>query len=148
MAETKQIRIPQAATKFGVGASTIVDFLKGKGHAVTPATRLTDDMFDLLAKEFQQDAALKDKAAHIEIGSASRGTKDQITLDDIKPESKKKDEEQEVFIKSSNVTTEVKFDKKEKEVKKEEETTPEEPEVKEKKTTLTGPKVVGKVDVE
>ncbi len=147
MAETKQIRIPQAATKFGVGASTIVDYLKGKGHAVTPATKLTDEMFDLLAKEFQQDAALKDKAAHIEIGSASRGTKDQITFDDIKPESKKKDEEQEVFIKSSNVTTEVKFDKKEKEVKKEEET-PAEPEPKEKKTTIAGPKVVGKVDIE
>ncbi len=139
MAETKQIRIPQAAAKFGVGASTIVDFLKSKGHSVSPATKLTDEMYDLLAKEFQQDAALKDKAQQVEIGAA-RG-KEEITIEKVKPVSKPKEEEPELQIKTSTITTEVKFDHKEK---------AKEPEVEtikaEAKVELSGPKVVGKIE--
>jgi translation initiation factor IF-2 len=140
--ETKQIRIPQAATKFGVGASHIMDFLKSKGFTVTPATKLTDEMFDLLAKEYQQDAALKDKAAHIQIGTDR--VKEEITLDKTKPVGKPKEEEEELRIKSSTIQTEVKFDQKEKKKK----TEPEEVVKAEAKIEIKGPKVVGKVEVE
>ena len=139
MAETKQIRIPQAATKFGVGASTIMDYLKDNGHSVTPATKLTDEMFDLLAKEFQQDAALKDKAQHIEIGAA-RG-KEEINIDRTKPTATKpKEEEEELRIKTSTITTEVKFEKE----KKKEDTA--EIVKTESRVELAGPKVVGKLE--
>jgi len=140
--ETKQIRIPQAATKFGVGASHIVDFLKGKGFTVTPATKLTDEMFDLLAKEYQQDAALKDKAQHIQIGTDR--TKEEITLDKTKPVGKPKEEEEELRIKSSTIQTEVKFEQKDKKKNVE----PEEVVKAESKVEIKGPKVVGKVEVE
>lgn len=139
MAETKQIRIPQAATKFGVGASTIMDFLKSKGHAITPATKLTDEMYDLLAKEFQQDAALKDKAQQVEIGAA-RG-KEEITIEKVKPVLKPKEEEPELQIKTSTITTEVKFDHKDKAKEPEVETIKSDT-----KVELTGPKVVGKIE--
>jgi translation initiation factor IF-2 len=111
MTETKQIRIPQAATKFGVGATHIIDFLKEKGFSVSPATKLTDDMYDLLAKEFQQDAALKDKAAHITIGT-DRGEKNEIVIDKTITPSKPKEEEVELQIKTSTIQTEVKFEQK------------------------------------
>ena len=139
MAETKQIRIPQAATKFGVGAGHIVDFLKSKGHSVTPATKLTDEMYDMLAKEFQQDAALKDKAQQVEIGAA-RG-KEEITLDKAKTTAKPKEEEEELRIKTSTITTEVKFDQKEKKKEDVAEVIKTEPRVE-----LAGPKVVGKLE--
>jgi translation initiation factor IF-2 len=141
MSETKQIRIPQAATRFGVGASHIVDFLKEKGFSVTPATKLSDEMFDLLAKEYQQDAALKDKASHIEIGGA-RG-KEELTIDKVVTTSKPKEEEEELRIKTSTITTEVKFEQKEKKKKPE----PEEVVKVESTTTIKGPKVVGKMEV-
>jgi translation initiation factor IF-2 len=145
MTETKQIRIPQAATKFGVGATHIIDFLKEKGFSVSPATKLTDDMYDLLAKEFQQDAALKDKAAHITIGT-DRGEKNEIVIDKTITPSKPKEEEVELQIKTSTIQTEVKFEQKEK--KKKTETEEEVVKVDSKKVSIKGPKVVGKVDVE
>lgn len=139
MAETKQIRIPKAASKFGVGVSTIMDFLKGKGHSVSPSTVLTDEMYDLLAKEFQQDAVLKDKAQQVEIG-AVRG-KEEITIEKVKTVSKHKEEEPELQIKTSTITTEVKFEHKEK---------PKEPEAEtiksHTKVELTGLKVLGKIE--
>jgi translation initiation factor IF-2 len=145
MTETKQIRIPQAATKFGVGATHIIDFLKEKGFSVSPATKLTDDMYDLLAKEFQQDAALKDKAAHITIGT-DRGEKNEIVIDKTITPSKPKEEEVELQIKTSTIQTEVKFEQKEK--KKKTETEEEVVKVDSKKVSIKGPKLVGKVDVE
>lgn len=143
MSEIKQIRIPQAASKFGVGASHIVDYLKGKGFSVTPASKLTDEQFDLLAKEYQQDTALKDKASHIQIG-VDRADRDSVTIDKTKPFVKPKEEEEELRIKTSSATTEVKFDNKEKKKKEEEQEV-----IKaESKEVISGPKVVDKINLE
>lgn len=142
MSETKQLRIPQAATHFNVGRDHIIEFLKSKGFNISPNGRLTDEMFDLLTKEFQQDAVLKHKAANVEIGAA-RG-KSEIVIEKVPASARtKEEEEEELRIKTSTIPTEVKFDEKVKKKKEEHfETVKAEP-----KVEIPGPKVLGKVEI-
>lgn len=73
MAE-KPMRLAKAAKEFNVGTSTIIEFLASKGVDVanSPASKLDPDVVTLLKQEFQAEAAMKEKADQIDIGSARR----------------------------------------------------------------------------
>ena len=56
------IRLSKAAKEFNVGKDAIVEFLAKKGFQIdsTPNTKLSADMYELLAKEFQGEKAVKE----------------------------------------------------------------------------------------
>ena len=70
MSEGKVIRLVNAAKEFNVGFHSIVEHLKSKGFVIEdkPTTKLTEDMYNVLSKEFQSSMAIKEKADLIAIG--------------------------------------------------------------------------------
>src|SRR3954467_15122245 len=71
MSEGKTIRLASAAKELNVGISTIVDHLHTKGFKDverTPNTKLTEEQYDILLRDFMQSIAIKEKAEQINIG--------------------------------------------------------------------------------
>ncbi|TAN12621.1 MAG: translation initiation factor IF-2 [Chitinophagaceae bacterium] len=67
---TKTPRLLAAAKEFNIGKDTLVDFLKAKGfklEELKPTTRLTEEMYDALQEEFQQDKVNKRKSDQIDL---------------------------------------------------------------------------------
>ena len=65
MAETtKSIRLSKAIKEFNLSLDHIVDFLKNEGISVesNPNTKLPEDAYALLLKEFQGDKVAKEEA--------------------------------------------------------------------------------------
>ena len=58
------IRLSKAAKEFNVSFTTIQEFLAKKGFQIdtSPTTKLSEDMYVLLVKEFQGDRIVKNKA--------------------------------------------------------------------------------------
>jgi len=139
MAEVKSIRIAKAASEFNVSVHTIVEHLKKAGHEVEdkPTTKLTEEMYTLLLKDFQKDVAEKVKAEKVTIGI---GEHKDVVLPSRIAASKKEAETDEVLIKSSGTETIAPKEKKTK--------AKEEPEVERiARPDLEGLKVVGKVEL-
>ena len=160
------IRLSKAAKEFNVGMGTILDFLAKKGFQVdsSPNTKLTAEMYALLVKEYQGEREVKNEAKKLgdlsyKGGSVSVDTTIQTTNDD------NEEDDTEVFIRSTTISTKPVHDKEEKvshrETKVEEkreavsETTPVEPvkkeqpeEQKEENTEGGTLKVVGKIDLD
>jgi translation initiation factor IF-2 len=67
---TKTPRLLAAAKEFNIGKETLVDFLKAKGFKlddVKPNTRLSEEMYESLQDEFQQDKVNKRKSDQIDL---------------------------------------------------------------------------------
>jgi translation initiation factor IF-2 len=86
MPEEKTIRIAAASKEFNVGVQHIAEFLKGKGFDVDPkpTTKLTQDMYTALIKEYSKDKVLKEKADQVNIGVARQTEK--VEEETAKPE--------------------------------------------------------------
>ena len=72
------IKLIQVQRKLNVGINTVVEFLHKKGHPVeenaNPNTRISDEQYALLVKEFGKDLPEKDRnfaADRMQIGRAS-----------------------------------------------------------------------------
>lgn len=79
---TKTPRLLAAAKEFNIGKETLVDFLKAKGFKlddVKPNTRLSEEMYESLQEEFQQDKVNKRKSDQIDLpkGVADTSAKEQ-----------------------------------------------------------------------
>ena len=74
MSEGKSTNLLKAAKELNIGLNTAVEFLGKKGHKVEarPNTKLTDEMYDVLLKEFQGDKIVKEEAKQIVIGKIRR----------------------------------------------------------------------------
>lgn len=107
-----------------MGVSHIADFLKEKGFEVDakPTTKLTEEMYDLLIKEYSKDKVLKEKADQVNIGGARQKPEEEAETTKEAPEKEAAPE-------------------------KEEEKTEEEEVIRAKKEKVSTPKVVGKIDV-
>ena len=59
--EVKNIRLSKAAREFNVGTSTIVEFLAKKGMNIDPSpnTKLTEEQYALVVKEYQGEKEVK-----------------------------------------------------------------------------------------
>ncbi len=63
-------RLVKVAKELNVGTSTIVDFLNGHGFHIEnkPTSKVTEEMENMLVKEFQKDIAVKEIADQMTIG--------------------------------------------------------------------------------
>ena len=73
-------RLVQVAKELNVGTTTLVDHLNKSGFEVenNPRTKLTDEMFAVLSKEFQGSFAIKKEANKINIGQKPEKPKEEV----------------------------------------------------------------------
>jgi len=136
MAEERTYRLSQVARKLNVGRGTILDFLSGKGFEVdsSPNSKITQEQFSLLSKEFASSAMEKEEASGLTIGTKHS---DNLVIKATDEDKKDSDEEEEILIKDNNA--------------KEKTKSVEETESVDKilgKHHLEGPKVLGKIELD
>ncbi len=137
-------RLSKVAREFNLGTSTLVEFLKKKGFSVdnNPNTKISQEAYDLLLKEFQGEKSLKEATQKAGLNLIKR---ERISLDE---------KESEATDESTKDTEQETPEKEEKELFIKGHKAPE-PEAAEKKSKTgddeekaQGPKVVGKLDPE
>ena len=138
MSEDRMWRLNQVARKLNVGMNTVIQALENKGFSIdsSPNAKLTQEQYDILAREFAASAHEKEEASGITIGKKHS---DNVVINvHSGSESRSSDEEEEILIKNLSSKEQPK-----------EETAPEAAE--EPKTQapkLQGIKVVGKIDLD
>lgn len=91
-------RLSKVAREFNVGISTIVDFLHKKGFDVetSPNTKVTEDMYSVLEKEYKKDSDEKKKSSDKLAQLKEKSRKESISIEDIRsdqaPEVEKPEE--------------------------------------------------------
>jgi translation initiation factor IF-2 len=127
MTEKKELRLSKLAREFNVGITTIVDFLKRKGHEIesNPNTKVAPELYDLLSKEYSSDINAKKESEKVNLRSL-REKKETVTIeedDNDTSDDEDEVEEKEILIKDSStgkkspLIFETKRDSKEPEVK-------------------------------
>ncbi len=146
MADT--IRINKVLKDFNIGIETLAEFFKKKGLNidVSPITKISDEVYSQIAKEYGKDQLIKEQSKKVAI------TVKQITeTDNLKENHDDQEPEQEIIIKSNvltNKTTEQKSEKIEKKVVKPE------PKAETPVSEVSAPehasniKIVGKIDLD
>lgn len=97
---TKTPRLLVAAKEFNIGKDTLVEFLATKGfdlEDVKPTAKLTEEMYDALQQEFQQDKVAKKKSDQIDLPKG-------VGAETVS--RKKEKEEQEVLFKKKETPKE------------------------------------------
>ncbi len=132
MGEEKKIRLSKAAREFNVGVGTIIEFLHKKGYEedLTPNSKISPEIYEILAREYSSEAKVKKESEKIKLHV--KEAREAVSLKDVETSKKrgKEEDEEELIIKDPGATT----------IK----TATEELLEKEPK----GPKVVGKIDLE
>ena len=104
MSEVKASRLSKVAIEFNVGRSTIVEFLKKKGHNIDadPNTKIAPELYALLSKEFSSDVSAKKDAEKVNLRSL-REKKETVEIvgRNIR-EDLDEDDEPQVLVKDSN----------------------------------------------
>jgi translation initiation factor IF-2 len=99
---TTIIRLSKAAREFNIGVSTVVDFLLKKGFTIEkdPNSKLSQEMYALLMKEFATEKHVKEEAKKIGLNFAQHET---ITIDDKRLLSKdiEKELDEPLYIKNA-----------------------------------------------
>jgi len=126
-------RLSKVAKEFNIGTSTIVEFLGKKGISVenNPNTKISENAYELLYKEFQQEKKLKEDTLGKGLQSVVRTP---VSIEEPKgireaekPSlAKEEAEEKELFIKDNKAVPE--------------------PQPAREEVKLPGPKVVGKLE--
>jgi translation initiation factor IF-2 len=104
MTDKKELRLSKLAREFNVGITTIVDFLKKKGHEIesNPNTKVAPALYDLLLKEYSSDINAKKESEKVNLRSF-REKKETITINEREPEvADEEDVESEILIKDTN----------------------------------------------
>ncbi len=146
MSEEKMMRLNLAARKLNVGISTITDFLSDKGFEVDskPNSKISEEQFDMLAKEFASSAMEKEEASGLTIGKKHGGN---LVIDsDGDSKGGKDEEEASVLIKNSGASDSVKSTPEP--AAKPAEEKAEESVHKSEAPKLQGIKVLGKIDLD
>ena len=129
-------RLVKVAAELNVGTKTIVEFLTGNGYEVMdrPTAKISEEMYEVLVKNFQKSIAIKEQAEQITIGTRPVPKKEEKT---------KKTIEKTVVTEEKVVVNKLKEEKKEEPVVVKEE---EKEVVVEQK--VKGPKILGKIDLD
>jgi translation initiation factor IF-2 len=104
MSEGKSTNLLKTAKELNIGLSTAVEFLGKKGYKVEarPNTKLTDEMYDVLLKEYQGDKIVKEEAKQIVIGKIRRDDLP-VTPERVEPQQRAKEfEQEEILIKNAS----------------------------------------------
>ena len=120
MSDAKTPRLPKVAKELNVSVETIINFLQSKKYDTSelkknPNSKITEEMYQDLLKEFSSDKNLKIKAENVNISTKNTQS---ISIDDV---SAKKTQDPE--------------------------TDDEEEEIPLTRPIITGPKILGKVDL-
>ena len=115
MGTGKATRLSKVARKFNVGISTIVEFLQKKGFEIdsNPNTKISEELFRLLIKEYSSDLDIKKESEKLSL-EQFRNRKETVTIDDEETKEdvetvEEEDNEEEVLIKdvSSQVAADI-----------------------------------------
>jgi len=100
MAE-KTIRLNKVAREFNVGIATLVDFLNNKGHKVdsNPNSKISNEQYQILTKEFSSDINLKKESKKVDLKS-TRTKKETISIEPEKAPAKEISAKDEVKLES------------------------------------------------
>lgn len=122
MADNAKIRLNKVLRELNISLDRAVDFLNGKGHDVEarPTTKISDDVYQVLLDEFQTDKSKK--VASKEVGEEKRKEKEAIRV-----RLEKEQEDRRLSRERRNAESEEK--------------------ALVGKVELTGPKMVGKIDL-
>ncbi len=101
----KGIRLSKAAKELNVGLQHIVDYLHKKGFSIdsNPNTKLSQEIFAILTKEFQSDIKVKEEAQKIGLDISPRET---VSIDDKQTDTVEKESDEdtdEIFIKKTHL---------------------------------------------
>jgi translation initiation factor IF-2 len=89
-------RLNRITREFNVGIATIVEFLEDKGHPIdsNPNTKVPDELYDMLSKEFSSDIKVKKESSNINLAD-TRKKKEVISLSNIDEKSDIEDKEED-----------------------------------------------------
>lgn len=141
----KTMRLSKVARELNIGLHTIVDFLGSKGFKIenNPNTKITDEAYHILLKEFQSEKHAKEESQLLSISKIKKETDALETEEDNKVT--KEPDQDEILIKSASPLSfkEIKKDK------EKEKTKPEDQEIiKAKSDQEFSIKVVDKIDLD
>jgi translation initiation factor IF-2 len=145
MSEGKSTNLLKTAKELNIGLSTAVEFLAKKGYKVEarPNTKLTEEMYDVLLKEYQGDKIVKEEAKQIVIGKIRRDDMP-VTPERVEAQPRSKEfEQEEILIKNVSSYTPPVVEKPK--------PAPVEPAAEQPKAddgTLPGVKIVGKINLD
>lgn len=104
--EIKATRLSKAAREFNVGIATIVEFLHKKGFDLdpNPNTKLPQEAYVLLVKEFSTDISAKKESERLMLKDLHK-KKETVSIEDIseKQASEEAERDEEVLIKETSV---------------------------------------------
>lgn len=147
MAEEKMMRLSQVARKLNVGLSTITEYLSSKGHEVdsTPNSKINQEQFTLLIKEFASSIHDKEEASSLTIGINLTET---VVIDTTKDHTtRKKEDDSEILIKNLAIGKEDILEEKVDEDPVKEDESLQENAIEQDIPKLKGIKVLGKIDL-
>src|SRR5687768_8738792 len=104
MAESLSYRLQKVAKELNIGLHTIVDHLAQKGFVVEekPTSKITEEMYNLLLKDYQLDKKAKEESLQISI---NRTKKEEPVLNEPVKKPKEKfadaEEDDEILIKNA-----------------------------------------------
>ena len=144
----KSTRLSKVAREFNVGISTIVEFLHKKGFDMdsNPNSKISEEAYHMLEKEYKSDISLKKESEKINLMS-HRSKNESISLDNVDDSSDDSDqddfeEEEEIRIKDLSSS------KKDIPVSKPEPKTQPKKIEKEELPEVEKPRIVGKIDLD
>ena len=75
------MRLSKVLSEFNVGVQTVVEFLQKKGFEIesNPNAKITDEQYELLAKEYKGDQTIKQESD--KIGDIKKQKKEAVTLE-------------------------------------------------------------------
>jgi len=143
MAEVKKIRLNKVLREFNVSLDRVVDFLKSKGYDIEarPTTKISDEIYNVLYEEFETDKSKRVESK--EVSEELKKEKEMLRLAREKELQRKKEKEEKEKLEKEQKALE---EKKKAENQKKQEKEKEEEE--EKKHKLSGPKTVGKIELD
>jgi len=146
-------RLIKIAKELNVGTATIVEFLNENGFEIDnrPTAKVTDEMYTELLNEFQSSISVKEKADQLKIGQQKQNQKEEEEASKT-PEPPAPEPTPEPEEKAEEPTQEPtpEADTKQEEAAAEEasDAGKEDKESGTRSTGITGPKVVGKIDLD
>ncbi|WP_207428468.1 translation initiation factor IF-2 [Pedobacter sp. SYSU D00535] len=144
MSEGKSINLLKAAKELNIGLATAVESLSKKGYQVEPkpTTKLTEEMYNALLKEYQGDKIVREEARQIVIGKIRRDdTPPPASERQEVPRRSKDFEQEEILIKNAGSFSPPPVEKPKPQA--------EDDQAKEQDdSSLPGVKVVGKIDLD
>jgi translation initiation factor IF-2 len=155
MSDVKQMRLSKVAKEFNLSLGKITEFLASKGRPVenNPNAKIGDEEYSLLSKEFSGDKSAKEEAQTVGL-SLNKLKRETLIVEDVKAiKAKELEEEREKELAAAAALKVAEEKRKAEEAKVEAErmaklvTPVEKTESTESASTLSGPKVLGKMDL-